>query len=78
MLFITEDEFVSFPIPPLELRSKIRTDLRKYVDEINGRTGFDACIYIKFKAGEIHNEIVNVFRETDLLMFKIIKKALSR
>ena len=78
LLFITEDEFVSFPIPPLELRSKIRTDLRKYVNEINGRTGFDACIYIKFKAGEIHNEIVNVFRETDLLMFEIIKKALSR
>ncbi|MBS4090405.1 hypothetical protein [Pseudomonas rustica] len=78
LFFITEEEFQSFSIPPHKLREKIKKDLVQLVEEVYDRKGPEVCFYIDFKMAGIHNELVEIFRETEVLLFKIIKKALSK
>lgn len=78
LFFITEDQLEGFPINPNELRTKVKKDLTAVLNEVDGRTGPSISIFISFKLGGIHNEIVELFRESDVLLYKIIKLALTR
>jgi len=78
LFFITDDEFKTFAVNPQKLRSKIRSDLEALIQEVDGRTGPWISVYVSFKMAGINNEVVEIFRETDVLLFKIIKKSLSK
>jgi hypothetical protein len=78
LFFITEDQLRSFPINPYELRSKVKKDLKAVCDEINGRTGEAICVFISVHLGRINNELVEITRESDVHLYKIIKQALTR
>lgn len=77
LFFITVDQLKSFPINPNELRTKVKKELNAVLNEIDGRTGPEISIYISFKLGGIHNELVEIFREADVQLYKIIKQALT-
>ena len=78
LFFITADQLKGFPINPNELHAKVKKDLTTVLNEVDGRTGPEISAYISFKLGGIHNEISELFRESDVLLYKIIKQALTR
>jgi hypothetical protein len=77
LFFISVNQLESLPINPNELRTKVKNDLTAVLNEIDGRTGPPISIYISFKLGGIHNELVEIFREADVQLYKIIKQALT-
>lgn len=78
LFFITEDQLRRFPVNPYELRSKVKKDLNAICNEINDRTGEAIKVFISFKLGQVNNEIVEIVRESDVQLYKIIKQALTR
>ncbi|KFX67666.1 hypothetical protein TMS3_0120830 [Pseudomonas taeanensis MS-3] len=73
ILFLREDEVGDFMISPFDLRNKVRSELRKLVDVVEGKEGHEICFYIQYRCDELNNELILIFREANHAIFRHVR-----
>jgi len=77
ILFLSEKDIEKFPIPPHELREKIKKDLTKIVNDTIESTGQETCIYISFQCTKLNNEIIKILKDSNLEIYQQAQRILK-